>query len=199
MDKSDMYAILELPIDATEEEIKSAMRRLVKKYHPDVNKTSEAVDKFIKVREAYDCLINNDNISDDKKNNIRDIYEDLLKRINAIMSNIEKNVAIIDDINEALDNLSNILTDINNKLTNMSNTIANIHNTLDDLLNTINESHNKMIRYLDKTEEKIDQILIQTTPPKGIVNKFCYYFGLKRKDGTNNMKEKVLKKDKKGK
>ena len=38
-------------------EIKSAYRRLAKKFHPDLNKNPDAQDKFILVNEAYEFLI----------------------------------------------------------------------------------------------------------------------------------------------
>lgn len=59
MDKDkNYYEILGIEKDANEEEIKLAYRRLAKKYHPDLNKTDpKAKDKFIKIKEAYDTLI----------------------------------------------------------------------------------------------------------------------------------------------
>ena len=48
--------ILELPSGATEKEIKTAYRRLSKKYHPDRNPQPEAEDKFIAITQAYDYL-----------------------------------------------------------------------------------------------------------------------------------------------
>ena len=54
----DYYKILEIEEDASEEEIKLAYRRLAKKYHPDLNKIDpKAKEKFIKLHEAYDTLI----------------------------------------------------------------------------------------------------------------------------------------------
>lgn len=60
MDKfKDYYNILGIEKDASEEKIKQAYRRLAKKYHPDLNKTDpKAKEKFIKVHEAYETLIN---------------------------------------------------------------------------------------------------------------------------------------------
>jgi len=59
MDKdNEYYQILEIEEDASEEEIKLAYRRLAKIYHPDLNKTDpKAKEKFIKLHEAYDTLI----------------------------------------------------------------------------------------------------------------------------------------------
>lgn len=52
------YVILEIPNFSEEPIIKKAYRTLSKKYHPDVNKDSIAVDYFLKINEAYDFLMN---------------------------------------------------------------------------------------------------------------------------------------------
>ena len=42
--------------DASDDDIKKAYRKLARKYHPDVNKTKEAEEKFKDISEAYDVL-----------------------------------------------------------------------------------------------------------------------------------------------
>lgn len=56
MQYKDYYEILGVKRDATASEIKSAYRKLARKYHPDVNKTKEAESKFKDINEAYEVL-----------------------------------------------------------------------------------------------------------------------------------------------
>lgn len=56
MAKKDYYEVLGVDKNASEAEIKSAYRKLAKKYHPDVNKEEGAADKFKEIGEAYSIL-----------------------------------------------------------------------------------------------------------------------------------------------
>ena len=56
MKYKDYYEILGVPRDADSAAIKSAYRKLARKYHPDVNKTKEAEEKFKDINEAYEVL-----------------------------------------------------------------------------------------------------------------------------------------------
>jgi curved DNA-binding protein len=56
MEYKDYYEILEVKRDASQDEVKQAYRRLARKYHPDVNKDSDAEAKFKDVGEAYEVL-----------------------------------------------------------------------------------------------------------------------------------------------
>ncbi|MAF50886.1 MAG: hypothetical protein CMH64_02235 [Nanoarchaeota archaeon] len=53
--------ILGLNSNYTEKELTTSYRKLVRKWHPDVNKTPEATDKFKEIQQAYDILKNNKN------------------------------------------------------------------------------------------------------------------------------------------
>ena len=56
MKYKDYYEILGIKRGASDSEIKSAYRKLARKYHPDVNKTKEAEGKFKEINEAYEVL-----------------------------------------------------------------------------------------------------------------------------------------------
>ena len=56
MEFKDYYQILGVEPGAGDSEIKTAYRRLARKYHPDVSKEAGAEDKFKAVNEAYEAL-----------------------------------------------------------------------------------------------------------------------------------------------
>jgi len=66
MSKRDYYEVLGVKRGAPDADIKRAYRKLARKYHPDVNKSPGATEKFKEATEAYEVL------SDQKK---RDMYD----------------------------------------------------------------------------------------------------------------------------
>lgn len=52
----DLYNVLGIEKGANEQDIKRAYRRLAREYHPDVNKSAGAGEKFKEVQSAYDVL-----------------------------------------------------------------------------------------------------------------------------------------------
>ena len=65
-----LYETLGISENASADEIKKAYRKLARKYHPDVNKDKEAVEKFKEINAAYEVL------SDKKKKDEYDMYGD---------------------------------------------------------------------------------------------------------------------------
>ena len=71
---ADYYEILGIDKNATKEDIKSAFRKMARKYHPDINKEPGAEEKFKEIGKAYETLM------DDDKRALYDRYgEDGLK------------------------------------------------------------------------------------------------------------------------
>ncbi len=60
MEFKDYYATLGVEPDADEKTIKTAYRRLARKYHPDMNQEAGAEDRFKEVAEAYEVLSDKD-------------------------------------------------------------------------------------------------------------------------------------------
>lgn len=93
----DYYKILGVPRNADNATIKKAYRNLAKEYHPDVNSSKDADEKFKELTEAYAVL------SDDEKRKQYDLYgfagvknytqEDLIKSVN--LDNIFKGVKFV--------------------------------------------------------------------------------------------------------
>lgn len=53
---SDYYAVLGVNPHADSKAIRSAYRRLARRYHPDVAKSHQAARRFLLIREAYEVL-----------------------------------------------------------------------------------------------------------------------------------------------
>ena len=64
MNKNEAIEILNLNDEKIcELNIKKKYRVLALLYHPDKNKNEDANEKFQKINEAYNCLMNNENIN----------------------------------------------------------------------------------------------------------------------------------------
>ena len=56
MSKRDYYDILGVTRSADRDAIKKAYRQLARKWHPDVNKAPNALEKMAEINNAYDLL-----------------------------------------------------------------------------------------------------------------------------------------------
>ena len=54
--KKSLYETLEISENASADEIKKAYRKLARKYHPDINKSKDAEEKFKEINAAYEIL-----------------------------------------------------------------------------------------------------------------------------------------------
>ena len=71
------YELLNINKNATEEEIKKAYRTMAKKYHPDINKSTEASKIIISINEAKETLLN-----EEKRKEYDRLLENLETKIN---------------------------------------------------------------------------------------------------------------------
>ena len=54
--EKDYYKIMGVSQDASEKDIKTAYRKLARKYHPDISKEPNAEERFKEMGEAYEVL-----------------------------------------------------------------------------------------------------------------------------------------------
>ena len=56
----DLYKILNVNKNSSQNDIKKAYKKLAFQYHPDKNSSDDAMEKFKEISEAYEILTNND-------------------------------------------------------------------------------------------------------------------------------------------
>ena len=128
----DLYEILNVNKDSTQEEIKKSFRKLSLKYHPDRN--ANGADKFKKISNAYEILSDTDKRSKydlDRLNPFKDVNSDL---INMFFNSKNLNEAInLNDIfksgglgEKIFTNTRPIFRDIHQKLTKPNPIIKNV-------------------------------------------------------------------------
>lgn len=81
------YDILGVKTTSTDSEIKSAYRKLSKKYHPDVqqgksdDEIKQAADKFKEITQAYDTLSDKQKRAEYDNNNINNVYHNFNEKV----------------------------------------------------------------------------------------------------------------------
>ena len=151
----NLYDILEISIDASDEEIRKSFKRLALKYHPDKNKNMNGNKKFIDIKYAYDILTN----SELKKN-----YDRKLKNENKNLFyvNIENFIKTTDFnilINLILKNKKNINPyQIFNNI-NLLKDLLDINLTINYTLKELWDCVPKNIRINRDTKNEFEEII----------------------------------------
>ena len=158
MNKNEAIEILNLNDEKIcELNIKKKYRVLALLYHPDKNKNEDANEKFQKINEAYNCLMNNENIN--KEITYKDLIFDFLENHFDIKDNNTKEkiyIYIDKNINSFIQYL--LLKYFND------NNLINIYRLIEKFENNINIFDNKLINKIKSTiinrVSNIEQIIL---------------------------------------
>jgi DnaJ family protein C protein 8 len=170
------YSILEIPYDATDDQIKKQYRKLALLIHPDKCRIPQSSDAFHILEEAYSTLLDND-----KKNYFKRIYREAKDRIE-YQRQIENKKRIKKGLNELpLDN-------INEEIDNM---IKNIFKEIEE-----KKTYSEKMKFIYKKREREEnEKQIETEEKKKIMQKNWEKFRDRRVRNWNRFKHKKHKKN----
>lgn len=140
------YNILGLTQKANEEEIKSAYRKLVVKYHPDKTKGDKGLtEKFLKIQEAYDVL--SDKIKKAKYDNKQPKTGSSGYKSGPAKSPAEEKSSILDAIKE----ISNLLKTYEKDRKKVSDSLESLDREISEMKEVI-ERLNKRLDILNSEQ-----------------------------------------------
>lgn len=203
----NLYDILEINVNASQEEIKFAYRKLATKFHPDNNKNENndiINERFIDIKNAYDILSDEqkrkkyDDLNNPEKDEFYDDLKDFVKK--NVMSDIDKYInfffgedntfkimlkrmdigGICNQImNKASCMSSNELTDILGIPDRYNSFLKNQENSEVQLNESINESINE---FNNESDQNKDENIIYDTLNSNLLKN-----DIKNKTDDNNL------------
>lgn len=188
----DYYKILNIEVQATDEEIRKAYHRMALKYHPDKNKSSDAEERFKEVVEAYEVL--SDPFKRRGYNLSRKLNEDYKFKLSDNILNFSKHFFSQENINK----FTNIVNNLSDGMSNYGVSI-NFELMLNNFLNNIRSGKYKDIydeyrqfkKFYDIDFNKVhideDELIKKYNEN---MNKFS-----KKKENSKNKKDETEKKD----
>jgi len=159
---NDLYKVLDLNKNATNEEIKKSFRKLVLKWHPDKNKAPDAKEKFNHIKIAYEILSNKE--SREKYDTLNDSQHDNLLKV---ICNFVKSIINPENINK----LINIICANDIYMCNEIKTMENVSTDVPDY---------------NKLKEKIEQRL-QNKIDLDYINNFMHTLLCENNAGENKL------------
>ncbi|ELR96909.1 DnaJ C-terminal domain-containing protein [Gloeocapsa sp. PCC 73106] len=117
MQNRNYYAILGVPSNATQEEIKKAFRQLARQYHPDVNPNNKASEeKFKYINEAYDVLY------DEEKRKTYDAQNNYSSRFRSSKNGAQRNASVVEKIKQRRSAFSSVSKDERERIRSQATT-----------------------------------------------------------------------------
>lgn len=173
-EKNNLYELLEINNDSSDDNIKKAWKKLALKYHPDKN-NGKSSDKFLDIKRAYDILSNQElkkqydkrlkfnNLFNKNFNNGFNIFDINFKKYltNFIDSTeIDKIFNLILHKKEIVNNFLDITNGYCKNFNDFISKLTNIEIILDFDLKDVWECNPKTIKYSRYTTEIFEELII---------------------------------------